>query len=347
MLTTSQNCQQTAPGNLTRGNKVISSSLETAPTTLLDTIAQPVHRGNLDTLKRRAKNAFFSKSLARHLTRLDSPLNKAYRRTLFDCGGMLLQEGQKVTGKYCNARWCNNCNRIRTAKLIQGYSKPLEAMKYPYFTTLTIPNVPGEVLQDTIKGMLKTIQLITRSRRRLVKFDGIRKFECTYNAEADNYHPHFHLIVDGLENAQFLVQNWLQRNPGAEHWCQDIREADKGSLIELFKYTTKIVSKSKKGDFKIYIKPLDTIFQAMQGMRTFQPIGSIKCIKEDIDELSSESYDIPFYESVVWQWGGSDWYSMLNGEPLTGYEPSKAMMSLVTEKMVFHPKNNRITVYDG
>ena len=97
--------------------------------TLLDTIAQPVHigekpvfRGNLDTLKQKAKNHFFSKRLAQSLTKLpESPLNKAYRRTLFDCGALLVQEGQKLTSRYCNGRWCNTCNRIRTAKLTEGY----------------------------------------------------------------------------------------------------------------------------------------------------------------------------------------------------------------------------------
>jgi hypothetical protein len=309
--------------------------------TLLDTIAQPVHqpkkhnhRGDLATLKQKAKNHFFSKKLAQALTQLpNSPLNKAYKRTFFDCGALLLQEGQKLTSRYCNGRWCNTCNRIRTAKLTEGYKKPLADFKQPYFVTLTIPNVGGEVLKDEVKNMLRNFQLITRSIRRKVEFNGIRKLECTYNDNLKNYHPHFHVLVDGRDNSETLVREWLNRNPKAESWCQDIRSADTGSLLELFKYTTKIVSKSKKDGFKIYVGALDTIFQSLYGLRTFQPFGNVKMVSEDVDELKAETYDIPYYESVVWMWQENDWFSMLHGDALTGYEPSKKMIELTTEKM--------------
>ena len=211
---------------------------DTTKTLSFNTIAQPVHGKGIDCLQKRAKNKYFSQELARHLTTLSSPLNKAYRRTLFDCGSLLIQEGQKLTGRYCNGRWGNTCNRIRTAKLMEGYRKPLETLLEPYFVTLTIPNVCGEDLKESIKTLLKTIQLITRSRRRLTEFNGIRKIECTYNAIEDTYHPHLHLIIDGKDNAEWLISEWLKRNPNANRVAQDYRKADSGSLMELFKYTT-------------------------------------------------------------------------------------------------------------
>lgn len=299
----------------------------------LDTIAQPVHAKGIPYLQHKAKNQYFSKELARNLTTLNSPLNKAYRRTLFDCGGMLIQEGQKLTSRYCNGRWCNTCNRIRTAKLIEGYRRSLEAFREPYFVTLTIPNVNAESLANSIQTMLTTIRLMIRTRRRVTPINGIRKLECTYNAEADNYHPHFHFIVDGEDNARWMQEEWLKRNPTAEKYAQDFRQANEGSLMETFKYTTKIVSKTKKG-VSIYVRALDTIFQAMYKVRTFQSFGNVRMVNEDIDDVQAETYKIPYYESVVWQWEGSDWYSMLTGDPLTGYEPSARMMELVTEKMV-------------
>ncbi|MFN4893271.1 MAG: protein rep [Bacteroidota bacterium] len=297
----------------------------------LDTIAQLVHAKGLTDLRKRAKNRYFSTELARTLTTLESPLNKAYRRTLFDCSSLLLQEGHKVTSRYCNARWCNTCNRIRTAKLLEGYRKPLEAFSDLQFVTLTIPNVPEQDLKEAIKTMLKTIVLIVRSRRRTTELNGIRKLECTYNAEADTYHPHFHFFIDGKENAEWIVSQWLQRNPTASHKAQKILKGN--NLIELFKYTTKIVSKTDKG-FQVYVKPLDSIFQAMYKLRTFQPFGNVRMVSEDIEDIQSDTYDIPYYESVVWMWEGSDWYSMLTGEPLTGYEPSKRMIELTTDKLI-------------
>lgn len=302
--------------------------------TLLDTIAQPVHRAGISDLRRKAKNQYFSKKLAQKLTRLDSPLNKGYRRTLFDCGGLIKQEGQKLTSKYCNARWCNTCNRIRTAKLLNAYQKPLQAFADPYFVTLTIPNVIARDLKDAIKTMQRYFQLIVRSRRRLTPINGIRKLECTINAESDTYHPHFHVLIDGEANAQYLISEWLKRYEFAESWCQDMRRADKGSLSELFKYTTKIVSKTKKGEFNIYIRNLDVIFNAVYKLRTFQPFGNVRMVTEDIDELKSDTYDIEFKETEVYLWGVSDWYSMSDGLALTDYVPSNAMIKLTTDKMV-------------
>jgi hypothetical protein len=182
--------------------------------------------------------------------------------------------------------------------------------------------------------MLKTIKLIVRSRRRITEFNGIRKLECTYNANDDTYHPHFHFIIDGKTNSEWLIQEWLKRNPDASPLGQDYRKADENKLMELFKYTTKIVSKTDQG-FQVYIKPLDTIFQSMYKLRTFQPFGNVRMISEDIQEIESDTYsDLPFYESVIHVWHNNDWVNMLTGEFTTGYEPSNKMIELTTEKFI-------------
>lgn len=307
---------------------------------ILDTIAQLVHTpkiGGLEVLKKRAKNQYFSKKLSQKLTQIEgSPLNKAYRRTFFDCGQVIIQEGRKLKSGYCNARWCNTCNRIRTAKLVKGYKKAIESMNDPFFVTLTVPNVKPEELGYSIKKMIKNIVLIIKNRRRETEINGIRKLECTYNYSRNDYHPHLHFIVDGRENAEYLKKEWLLRNPEAEHFCQDTRRALPGSEMELFKYTTKIVSKSQNG-FEIYIEPLDIIFQAMNTLRTFQSFGKVRKVNEDIQGTEVEEYDIPFYESVAWVWENNDWVNMLDGKKLSGYEPSKKMESLTSEKMILYP----------
>ena len=292
-------------------------------------------------LQKRAKNAYFSKSLARHLTQLDtpSPLLKAYKRTLFDCCGTVMQEGKKLTTKYCDARWCNTCNRIRTAKLINGYKQPLMQFSEMYFVTLTLPNVKGSDLKPCIAGMVRNLSNVLRARRRAGNgCNGIRKLECTYNAVEDTYHPHFHLVVDGKENADFIQREWLNRNPSATYKAQDVRPANIDSAMELFKYVTKIISKQKTvsgNEFRIYVPALDVIFQSMYRVRTFQSFGKVRMVSEEIQELDADTYEqIPEYEFMVWQWQGNDWHSMATGEPLTHYKPSEAMQKLVSEKMV-------------
>jgi plasmid rolling circle replication initiator protein Rep len=301
---------------------------------------QPIRRDK-KYLKQRAKNTYFSKELARALTQIESPLNKAYRRTLFDCNSIIMQEGKKLTSKYCDSRWCNTCNRIRTAKLLNGYIKPLSEFKEPYFVTLTIPNPKREDLKAAIIGMIQTFSNILKANRRAenggkIAFNGVRKLECTYNDLEDNYHPHFHVIIDGRTQAEKLKKDWLSRYRSANSLGQDIKVADPGTLKELFKYTTKLVTKSKSGekDFRIYVPALDTIFQSMYKLRTFQSFGNVRMISENIENLDSENYDIEPYDFLVWEWIGNDWKSMVFEKNLSGYEPSKEMDELLSEKMV-------------
>lgn len=296
---------------------------------------QPIEKSRKILLKK-AKNTYFSKQLAKNLIALDSKLKKGYKRTYYDCCSLLIQEKDKITSRYCKARWCNVCNRIRTAQLLNGYLKPLEQLINPYFVTLTIPNVNKADLKHSIKEMVSTSTNIIRSlKRKGIAFNGIRKVECTYNVLLDNYHPHFHFIVEGKEVAKSLVNEWLNRNQTSNILGQDYRATDKNGVKELFKYTTKIVTKTTLTDFNIYLSPLDTIFTAIKGMRTFQSFGNIKKVSEDIEELNSELYkDIEEYDFIVWKWEKNDWQNMVNGNMLTNYKPSKEMIELTTTKIV-------------
>jgi hypothetical protein len=148
--------------------------------------------------------------------------------------------------------------------------------------------------------------------------NGIRKLEVTYNDKAYTFHPHFHFLVDG-GNGQALVDEWLKRHPKAVRWAQDCRPADKESLQELFKYTTKVIA-VKKGNFTVYVKAVDTIMRALSGRRCFQPFGDIRKISEEVvDDLKGQVYEgIPVYDFMVWEWNECDWVNDY-GETLTGY----------------------------
>lgn len=288
-------------------------------------------------LKKKAKNKFFSNALAGNLMLLDSKLNKGYRRTFFDCSNILVQEGKKFRSTYCNARWCNTCNRIRTAKMFAGYGEQVNKLKDKYFLTLTIPNVKGDVLRESIKEMTKTTTLIVQLARKHYKkpINGIRKLECTYNPERNDYHPHFHFIISGEDECNFILNQWMKRYSGiVDIKGQKMVKADDDSASELFKYMTKITTKTKDKGFEIYISALNVIYEAMEGLRTFQPFGNIKKQSEDIEELQSELYDMP-EEKNVWKWGKVDWASIIEEEKmLSGYKPSDKMILLTTQKMI-------------
>jgi Replication protein len=253
---------------------------------------------------------------------LKSSLYKSYWKT-FHCCNVLLQEDKKITGKYCNNRWCLVCNRIRTAKLINGYLPGIKQdLVDPYFVTLTIPNVPGPDLRRSISEMTRTIRKITNlfRNRRDFKLRGIRKIECTYNSKSKEFHPHLHLLVGGIHVANQLRAEWLIHYPDATFEAQDIRPADQNSLIELFKYSTKLSAKGKDDP-----KALDTIFKALYQKRIFQPIGMKKLsVSEDIDEIQAQEIESLKSAIEVWEWKHevSDWVNP-SGEGLTGCQEYK------------------------
>jgi len=285
----------------------------------------------LEILTKRAKYKKRSNALILQLVDLNSPLKKGYWNT-FHCNKLLIQDGQKVTAKYCNNRWCFTCNRIRTAKLINAYSFQLSEIEQKYFVTLSDVNVSEDELKTEIDNHIKASQkIIDVMRKRKTPLVGIRKIECTYNKEKNTYHPHLHLIVNGKENAEAVLKHWMVLHPMASLKGNKIKKADENSVIELFKYCTKILNEvDSKMTFDA--KSSDVIFQAMYKRRIFQPIGLKKVVSEDIDELQSDEYEIePSREVIGWHWHdfANDWVNMLSGECLTQYEPSEKEIEIL------------------
>ena len=165
--------------------------------------APPLQSANL---KKRAKSKHFSNELSLALVDTKSELNQAYWNT-WHCNEVLDQNGKTITGRYCKNRWCNTCNRIRTAKLIKGYEKPLKELKDMQFVTLTIPNVKASALKTSIEDMIAEFKRIQETfRKRGTPIVGLRKLECTYNATTKTFHPHFHAGVSGKKVADELVK---------------------------------------------------------------------------------------------------------------------------------------------
>jgi DNA-damage-inducible protein D len=315
----------------------------------LDTLAQLGTNPKTDPkdigfLGKRARAKTFTAPLSVKLASLDSSLKKSYWNSYY-CNDNLVQEGDKITGKYCNNRWCSVCNRIRTAKLIKGYNVPLSELNDKQFVTLTLPNCTGEKLRETIDFMLessKKVQEVFKKRHLRGKQDwqlvGIRKLECTYNYKTSTYHPHFHFLVEGEVAARELVNEWLKRVPTASRQAQDFRKADEGAETELFKYFSKIVTKTEKG-FTTFVEPLDVIFTAMQGLRVFQPIGLKKDVLEDIDGIITEEISGIEERFMNWKWYKNDWVDKSTGEVLTGYIPSDSMNKLI-DNIIIRPQSS-------
>jgi hypothetical protein len=272
-------------------------------------------------LLKRARAKFLSSNLSCKLieNNPESDLIKSYRNSFY-CSDVFIQKGKTLTTTYCKNRWCATCNRIRTAVLINGYLPVIKAFGDAYFVTLTLKTVEGSELRSRVDYMVSTFRSILKSRAaRKMNVRGVRKLECTLRPN-NKFHPHFHLIVDSKEAAEFILLSWLRINGGlADRKAQDLVKADENSLKELFKYFTKLID---PGTGSIEFGRLDSIFVSIRNKRIYQPFGGIKSVSEEIDSITSESFDMLEDCEELWKWSCNDWVNQ-SGELLTGYSPSE------------------------
>lgn len=311
---------------MNRQNCIIPS----APDIALDTleITSEFYENNLQlsgngqigfNLKKRAHSKALNTSLFGRMLYLNSNLHTQYQETFY-CSHSIFIDGNKAKSKFCRRRWCMICNRIRTAQLISTYQPTIESWEEKEFITLTVKNMGKKELPAAISKMYEDFTKIKDlyRKKQSSKLVGVRKLELTYNRPADEYHPHFHFITNKADTDMILSQ-WLKRNPTAKASGQDAKKADNKSSFELFKYFTKLTSNSSK-DNKITLPALDTIFNSIQGIRTFQPFGFVSHKEErppeDMTLSENEMQEIINYD---YNTKTKDWLNKETGELLTGY----------------------------
>ena len=296
---------------------------------LLDTLE--LHKKNIDssttaTLRKRAKRKYISYGLAKKLMTLNSELHKSYSHTL-SCGSTLKQENGKITSSYCGHRWCIVCSNIRTGKAINGYESQLEALRDPQFVTLTAVNVYDNP-RDEVNRMQKVFANINDlMKKRGFRIKGLRKLEITHGA--NGFNPHYHIIMEGRIEAEMLLNEWMKRNDCNDR-AQSIRKADRGAMLELLKYSTKLTAKATD------ICALDAIFVALQGKKTLQSFGGIKPVREEITDLEA-TIETDQETTEIYVWHDTDWFNVETGEGLTGYTPDELTKEIVSGYHAKHP----------
>jgi hypothetical protein len=116
----------------------------------------------------------------------------------------------------------------------------------------------------------------------------------------------------------------MKRNPNTNIKGQDTRIANKETLTEIFKYTTKVFVKDiyDKKTMNVYLQAIDTMMVAMKDKRTWQPFGNIKRISEDVEELKSEDFKILDEDYNTYHvWEKHTWFDIINEEPFVDYKP--------------------------
>lgn len=255
--------------------------------------------------------------------RIQSPLKKAYWNTYY-CNDTIIVENGIMNAGHCKNRWCLVCQSIKMANIANGYGPQIEAMADPYFVTLTAPTVLDWALERNIKLFLSSWRSIMKeaarpSTKRILC--GLRKAECTVRP-GGYYHFHFHAVIDGRENAEWLVERWLYTMPNSLPDGQDVRPVDRSRpVMDLFKYFTKLTTKVHRHDgadlmaneSRAFVDPsrLHVIFKHFKGLRVFQPFGTMRKINEDrkIEECG--------VLDGRYNWAMNDWFDIDSGLALS------------------------------
>jgi len=177
------------------------------------------------------------------------------------CHGHGIQKLSRAS--FCRERMCPMCQFRKSRKIAQDVSKVChyalqENPTYKFlFLTLTVPNVYGDQLSETITHMFKSWKRLSeRTEIKKILKGFFRALEVTYNPEKETYHPHFHIILYVPSN--YFTKNYIKRDRWLELWQEstkqpeitqvDIRKIfDKnsgsdelaGAVSEVAKYTTK------------------------------------------------------------------------------------------------------------
>lgn len=129
----------------------------------------------------------------------------------------------KKVNRCMDNRFCPNCRALSLSDALVNFKPKHEHMikqYYPYMLTITVPNVRGEVLNETIKKMNKAFTKFHRwfhddkknsFKNRYFKIAGtVKVLEVTVQKTDSNmYHPHFHCItyldLDNLVEAEQIL----------------------------------------------------------------------------------------------------------------------------------------------
>lgn len=271
----------------------------------------------------------------------------------FHCQNKLISNNYRIYGKYCKNRFCTTCCGNRKADLINKYYPVLKKWEDPHFVTLTFRSVSAKDLRKYFKGMKTNFRkIIERCKKRHqrgkgIKVMGIKSLEANFNPKRKTYNPHFHIIVPNIETAKLLKSEWLIQNrpknkgsykfkyanPKAQHLkrIENIEE----HLVEVIKYGTKIFTDAEvnKKDTvtapMIYIKALDTIYNAMQDIRLFDRFGfNLPPKKQKLVSTELMKYDRWEYNNAL-----NDWINPITGEILSGFVPPSELEFLLENQM--------------
>lgn len=258
-------------------------------------------------------------------------LTERGREALDHCGNYLVMQEtadrtrQRVElGYYCKQRLCPCCawrRSVRDAQTIAAISAAAAADGlHMVFVTLTVPNVRGCDLPDTVRHINQSFARLRAYKKcKTLLANTIRKLEITYNRQMETYHPHLHVLCyvptnyfsgqGGYCSHDALLDAWRRATGQPQITQVDVRRCrdygDTDAIRELAKYN------AKASDYTSSQQVMDDLYLALKNTHLMDFSGKMRVYKRDYDAGRLDQYidrdDVAYTLRVVYEWLAGDY----------------------------------------
>lgn len=218
---------------------------------------------------------------------------------------------------FCRVRLCPICQWRRSLKIYGQAAEIIRAANtstpggYAWLMlTLTVRNVPGNELSQTITDMGKAWhRLIKLDAWQRVVLGTMRSTEVTHNTDPqspayDTYHPHMHVLLC-VRRSYFKARDYLSRDDWAALWQRSVRcsytpqvwiSRVKGdtaaALAEVAKYATKPSDYIMPSDVDMMQSTVAVLDKALNKRRLVAWTGNLKEIRARLQLDDVEDGDL-------------------------------------------------------
>lgn len=239
--------------------------------------------------EKKQRNQVFQNFIKRHIGENQMDLVENCNTFLSFVTDKTLEKKKLYKANPCKNRFCPVCAWRKARKdalglsLMMQYVKQVESKSF-IFLTLTTPNVTAEHLESEIKHYNESFRrLSNRKHFKSIAKGYVRKLEVTYNAERDDYHPHFHVLI-AVNRSYFKdTKSYISQKEWLDLWrdvtenpditqvkVQKIRQNNNKELYEMAKYS------GKDSDYLINQKVFDAFYKSLKGKQVLVYSGLFK-----------------------------------------------------------------------
>lgn len=182
------------------------------------------------------------------------------------------EDGWVVIGtSRCKSRHCPSCMEMRSKRTFARVKYVVDRIDEIRMLTLT-KRASDKPLKEQIKELRDAWQKLRRRKQLKNRIKGgIVVIEITHNAKTGKWHPHLHILYDGLFIAHDIIkENWKAVTKDSE--IVDIRRIS--SRMKAVAYVAKYVSKTNAMP-KTAIGKTKEWVHAVSGLREFSTFGNL------------------------------------------------------------------------